>query len=167
MSKNQSAAKSSAPAAPAAPAPKAEAPKGGTVTELRPGQALTKTGKVKRVMNRYVSKAVPGFIAHVWADVVLKHGIPRDPKGEEMVIGDAPRTGGFTGGLTPEQRAERAKQKEAEKARIAAMSDEEKLAYAKAQREAKQKARDAKKEAEKAALVEAIKAEIKAGKIKL
>lgn len=169
MSKNQSAPAKSATPASAAATP---APKLATVTDLKPGQALTKTGKVKRVMNRYISAAMPGFVAHVWADVVLKHGTPKDPKGNDMVIGDAPRTGfGPGGGVSAEERAKRTAEKEAEKARIAAMSDEEKLAYAKTQREAKAKAKDAKKQAEKEALLKQVRAEMaadfKAGKLKL
>lgn len=155
-----------APAAKPTAAPATAATPSTPPAELPAGYSVGKNGKVVRNLTRFVSKSVPGFRAMVWADLVAKYGNPRDPKGEEMIVGKAPSSGGFTK-LSPEQKAEREAAKLAEKAKFDAMTDEQKLAHAKAKREAQATARNAKKEAEKAAMVEAIKAEIKAGKIKL
>jgi hypothetical protein len=127
-------------------------------------KAAKPTKKVTRAKVRLVSEnpKYEGLWVRAFVDVIEAHGVPLDPGGKAMVPGKAPR-----GGLSAEQRAARKAEKEAEKAKFDAMSDEEKLAFAKAKREAKKAKREAKKAAERNALIAQIKAEIKAGTISL
>lgn len=133
--------------------------------DLPVGYSVGKNGKVVRNLTRFVSTKVPGFRAMVWADLVAKYGNPKDPSGAEMVVGKAPSGGG--GFASAEAKEARAKAKAEEKAKFDAMTDEQKLAFAAQKREKLAKERNAKKEAEKQALIESIKADLKAGKIKL
>jgi len=117
------------PAAPAAAkaATPADAPKG-----------EDKPAKTKRAKLRWVSTKDGSFWVRSFKDVTDKHGAPKDPWGNEMVVkaGQA-----FGKKLTDEEKAARAEAKAAEAKRKEAMTDEERLAEAKAKREMKQKAK--------------------------
>ena len=121
---------------------------------------LSQTGRRKRVRLVSTDSAIQLW-CHAFVDVLKEHGMPLDPAGNAMVIGTAQH------GLSAEAREQRDAAKLAEKARIAAMSDDEKLAYAREKREARKAKRTAKKSAERDALIAQIKAEIKAGNISL
>lgn len=131
-----------------------------TVTAPDATATAATSKKAKRAKVRLVSTTIQGLWVRAFVDVVEKYGFPLDPNGERMVPGKAPAFG-----LTAEQREARVAAKAAEKARFEAMSDEEKLAYAKQKREAKQAATAAKKAAERDQLIAQIKAEIQAGKL--
>lgn len=119
-----------------------------------------KPKKAKRQRVRLASSTEPGMWCRMFKDVYDKFGAPLDSKGQPMVLKAA-----VPFGQSSEQRAERKAEKEAEKAKFDAMSDEEKLSYAKAKREKKQAEGTAKKEAERNALIAQIKAEIAAGRL--
>jgi len=122
--------------------------------------AETTTGtKVKRAKVRLVDPENPSLWVRAYVDVIEQFGVPLTPSGQQMVPGKAQR------GLTDEERARRQAEKEAEKAKFDSMSDEEKLAYAKAKREERAARRAAKKAAEREALIAQIKAEIAAGNL--
>ncbi len=121
-----------------------------------------KPAKAKKARVRWVSTKNPAYWVRSFKDVTDKYGAPKGPDGEEMVA----KAGVPFGGVRdPGAKAARLAAKEAEKARVAAMSDADKLAYAKAKREEKQKTQAAKADADRAALVAQIKAEIAAGKL--
>lgn len=109
----------------------------------------------KRPRVRWVSPKDPTFWVRSYKDVTDKHGAPMDPWGNKMEV----KVGGGGGG------GNLAAAREAEKAKLAAMTDEQKLAYAKDKREAKKKAKDAKKAQERDALIAQLKKEIAEGKI--
>lgn len=147
-----------APAAPAKPAPAAPVP--AVAAAPAPAKPTPGDKKPKRAKYRLVSTTIPGLWCRVFVDVVEKHGYPQDPNGVKMVPGKA-----SSFGLSEEVKAARLAAKAAEEAAKASMSDEEKLAYAKAKREVRQAEQAAKKAAERAALIASIKAEIAAGNL--
>lgn len=120
----------------------------------------TKEKKAPRQRVRLVSTTIPGMWCRMFVDVVEKHGAPYDANGVQMVPGKAPALG-----LSSEQKAARKAEKEAEKQRLASMSDEEKLAYAKEKREKRQAESSAKKAREREDLIAHLKAEIAAGRL--
>lgn len=122
-----------------------------------PAKAEGEKKKEKRLKVRLVSETIPGLWVRAYVDVVNKFGFPLDPNGTKMVPGKA-----TSFGLTAEERERRKAEKEAEKKRLEAMTEEQKLAYVAQKREAKQKKRDEKKAMEKAKLVAEIKAELAA-----
>jgi hypothetical protein len=83
---------------------------------------------------------------------------PCDPDGTTWV----PQQGA-SGGMTAEQRAIRASEKQAEEARLASMTEEERLAYAAEKRKARRAKRQEREAAKKAALIAQVKAEMEAG----
>lgn len=101
---------------------------------------------------RFASQSNPDYYVHVWESHLAKYG-PPSHDGKPMLR------------VAAKPGASSKIDKEAEKAKLAAMTDEQKLAYAKEQRQARQAARAAKKAAERARLVEEIRADIAAGKI--
>lgn len=109
----------------------------------------------KRPRVRWVSPKDPTFWVRSYKDVTDKHGAPKDPWGNTMEA----KAGGGGGGANLKAA------REAEKAKMAAMTDEQKLAYAKTKREEKAAAKAAKKLAERNALIEQLKKEIAEGKI--
>lgn len=117
------------------------------------------TAKGKREKVRLVSTTIPGLWVRAFKDVLGNHVI-KDPNGKPMVPGSPLR-----GGMSAEQRAALTAAKEAEKAKLAKMSDEEKLAYIAARRAERQAASAAKKAAERNALIAELKAEIAAGRL--
>ena len=143
------------PTATAKPAAEAKGTNGSPVQAA----PAPKKKEPKRAKVRLVSTTIPGLWVRAFCDVVEKYGVPLDPNGVKMIPGMAPR------GLTAEQRLARQQQKEAEKARLANMSDDEKLAYARERREERQAQRAAKKQAERNALIAEIKAQIAAGEL--
>lgn len=113
----------------------------------------------------FMSTKENGYHARVRQSLVMTYGIPKDPWGVEMV----PAVAG-TGVAGPKSvgggKAEREAAKEAEKALMANMTDEQKLAHAKAKREAQQKEKETKKNAERAKLKAELLAEIEAEEAK-
>lgn len=105
---------------------------------------------------RLYSQVAPEFYVRVFQSFIDKHGIPEH--GGKPMQAKAGESGAAKGSA---KKAER----EAEKAKLAAMSDEEKLAYAKTKREQKKTQKEAKKNAERDALIAQLKAEIAAGKV--
>lgn len=120
-----------------------------------------KPKKDKKVRLRFVSKSISGYWVRILESSFKSHGAPRDPKGEEMELkAFAP------GGLSKEERETRKAQKEADKAlekqRFDAMSDDEKVAYARKKREEKQAKRNEKKSKERDKLMAEVQAEYEA-----
>lgn len=152
-SKNNDKAKNATPPPAAKPA---DAPKA-TTTDAAP--AADKPKKVKRAKMRYVSTSIDGYFVRTYSDLVAKHGVPKDPTGADMVARAA------TPGLSAEAKAAKETAKAAEKAKLDAMSPEEKLEYAKAKRDAKAAKKAAKKQKEREALIAQLKAELVAGKL--
>lgn len=124
--------------------------------------ASPKEKKAGRARVRWVSSnaALEGWWVRSFKDITDQFGPPCDPEGNKCVEG-----GTLRGGMSPADRAKRTAEKAEEKKRIDAMSDEEKLSYAKAKREERQAKTKAKKTAEREALIAQIKAEIAAGKL--
>lgn len=141
---------------PANGGPAAKPPNGAT--------AAPAAKKEKRPRVRWVSTTpgLEGLWVRSYKDVTDKFGAPLDPKGNVMV---AKAGVPFGQPADPAAKAARLAAKEAEKARIAAMSDEDKFAFAKSKREAKQAETAKKRQQEREALVAQIKAEIAAGKL--
>lgn len=114
------------------------------------GDAGGKGSKTKRQRIRLVSTSNPKFWVRMFKDVYDAQGCPRDPKGEPMVV-----RAGVSFGATPEERAkakaERDAAKAAEKAKVEAMSPEEKTAYLRQKREAKNAKKEQRSSAERAA----------------
>lgn len=137
-------------------APKTAAPSNG-----KPAPAA-EPKKAKRPRVRWVSTTEPAFWVRSYKDVTDKFGPPKDHNGVAMV---AKAGVPFGQPKDPAEKAARIAAKAAEKAKFDAMSDEQKLQFAKAKREAKQKETEIKRAAERAALVAQIKAEIAAGKL--
>lgn len=148
------------PAKTTAPAAKAVTPPVAPTAAVAPANGEPKKAKEKRAKVRLISKTIPGLWVRAFVDVIQKFGVPKDPNGEEMVPGSAPRFG-----MTAEERERRKGEKEAEKIRFEAMSEEEKLAYAKTKREERSNKKAAKKAAEREALIAQLKAEMAAGKL--
>ena len=146
------------------PAPAKVAPKTAPPTPAPAAVAATngeaKTEKPKRAKVRLVSKTIPGFWVRAFVDVIQKHGYPLDPNGNPLEVGTAARFG-----LSPEEHERRKADKEAEKAKFEAMSDEDKVAYAAKVREERAAKRLAKKAAERDKLIAQIKADMAAGKL--
>jgi hypothetical protein len=160
MSKPVPAPVKNAPAQAAAAKANGSAPVATAAPVATPAPEGEKAKKAKRAKVRLVSTTIPGLWVRAFVDVIAKHGTPRDPNGQEMVPGKAPSFG-----ITAEERETRKAAKEAEKARFEAMSDEDKLSYAKARREKKQAEQAAKKASEREALIAQLRAEMAAGKI--
>lgn len=139
---------------PPPPAPAAAKPANGDASK---GE---KKAKVKKAKVRWVSPKDPSYWVRSFKDVTDKHGAPKDPWGNTM---EARAAVAF--GLSPEEREARKKAKEAEKARLEAMTPEEKLAFTQTKREERSKKREAKKAAEREALIAQIKREIAEGKL--
>lgn len=150
-----------APAKPQTPPPAAPAAKtnGAASADATKGD---KPAKTKRAKLRWVSTKDGSFWVRSFKDVTDKHGAPKDPWGVEMVVkaGQA-----FGKKLTDEEKAARATQKEAEKKRKESMSDEERLAEAKAKRETKQKSKQEAVEKNRADILAQLLADMEAGKI--
>lgn len=155
-----------ATAAPAAPAPAAAKPKNGSpdAAAIAAQVALlpenTEAGKPARV--RLASTTIPGLWVKTQVSVVKKYGVPLDPNGAPMV---PQKAAGFGGGLSEEDRAARKASKDADKAKMAAMSPEQLAEFKRERREAKATLRATKKSAEREELIRQIKAEIEAGRL--
>ena len=134
--------------------PPAKPTSGGTSTDGAKGEK-----KAKRARVRLQSPKEPKLWVRAYADVIEKHGTPKDPWGNDMV----PVKRSF--GLSEEEKAARKAAKDAEKQKFDSMTDEEKLAFTKAKREERAKAREAKKENERQALIEQLKKEIAEGRL--
>lgn len=119
-----------------------------------------KSKKSKKERVRLVSSTNPNFWVRAYKEVIEKHGMPRGPSGEEMVVK------AFTpiAKLSDEEKAARAKAKEAAKAAFEAMSPEQKAEFAAKRRAELAAKRDAKKLKEKEALIALVEAAVKAGK---
>lgn len=117
--------------------------------------------KEKRARVRLASKTLDGFWVRAFKDIVDQFGMPKGPDGEPLHVVVA------RGGMSAEERSRRTAEKAAEKAKFDSMSDEDKLAFAKAKREANQAKRADKKQRERDELIAQIRAEIKAGTIEL
>ena len=117
-------------------APAAGAPTAASPVKPDPSDPASYKG-LPRLKFYSTKEGCTDYCARVLPVFVEKYGAPKDPWGNVMTL-----RGGQAGPLKKEQRAAA---KEAEKERIAKMSDEEKLTYAKAKREerAKVKADDA------------------------
>ena len=94
------------------------------------------------------------YCARVLPIFVDKYGAPKDPWGNTMQL--------RTGDSVVPKKVQKLEQKEAEKAKLALMTNEEKLAYAKAKREAASAAKAEKVRAQKMALMAELKAELEA-----
>lgn len=101
---------------------------------------------------RLYSQVDQGFTFRVLKEYVDQFGLP-DHKGKPMVIGQTERRSGLK------------EFQEAEKAKLAAMSDEERTEYAKKKREEKKAAKAEKEAKKKAELIEQLKREIAEGKV--
>lgn len=145
------------PATAATPTPATPATPATTATTDTPKKKKSR-GRKQRV--RFVSKTVPGFVAYMLRPVFEKVGAPYDSNGDQMVEQKAP-----AGGVRDPNAPSRKEAKAAEKAKLAAMSEEEKLNYMREKREAKaaDKAKRAAEEQEK--LIARIKADIAAGRL--
>jgi hypothetical protein len=151
-STNKSPANKTAPAAkPANGDASKEAPKGAAPAD--------KPKKAKRARTRLVSPTVDGFWVRAYTDIIAKFGMPKGPDGVELVAKAA------TPGLSAEAKAAREASKAAEKAKLEAMSDEQRLAYVAEQRKTKADKKAAKKAAERDALVKMLKEQIARGEI--
>lgn len=144
-------APSNKPANKPAPAATAEAPKGAAPAD--------KPKKAKRARTRLVSPTIDGFWVRAYTDIVAKFGMPKGPDGVELVAKAA------TPGLSAEAKKAREEAKAAEKAKLEAMSQEERLAYVAKAREDKKAKKDAKKAAERDALIKQLKEQIARGEI--
>jgi hypothetical protein len=153
------AAQTAKPANGAPAAKQAEAPKGDATA--------AKPKKVKKPRVRFVSTKEPSYEVKTWASAAEKFGAPKDPWGNEMVMKASVPFGGPR--LDPDAKkareAEKAATKAAHEAKKAAMSDAEKLAYAKERREAKQKTKADAEAAKYAAIKAQVMADIAAGKV--
>jgi hypothetical protein len=116
--------------------------------------------KAKRARVRWVSPKDPTFWVRSYKDVTDKHGAPMDPWGNKM---EARVAAAF--GLSPEEKEARAKAKAEEKARLEAMTPEQKLEFAQKKKEERAAKRNAKKEKERQAMIEQIRREIAEGKL--
>lgn len=142
-------AKPPTPPTGAAPTAGADAPKG-----------EEKAKKEKRAKARYQSTGIPGYTVRVYKDLVEKYGVPCDPKGAAMVLATGPAAS-----ADPSARAQRKAAKEAEKEKMAKMTDDEKMAYARQKREAKAAEKAAKAKADYDKLVAQVKADVAAGRV--
>lgn len=112
------------------------------------GGPASRTGELQR----FYSAVEPTYTFRILKEYVEQFG-PPEHGGKPMVLGS-----------DPARRANRSADKEAEKARLAAMSDEEKMAYAKQKREERKQSKDAKKKAEREELLAQLRREIAEGK---
>lgn len=142
--------------------PTATPPPPQTTSAAKPSDAGKgdKKAKAKKAKVRWVSPKDPSYWVRSFKEVTDKHGAPVDPWGNKM---EARAAVAF--GLSPEEREARKAAKEAEKARLEAMTPEEKLAFTAKKREERAGKREQKKAAEREALIAQIKREIAEGKL--
>lgn len=125
--------------------------------KLKLGADKTPAGKDRWV--RLLSSSDPSYFLAIPVTTVKQFGMPIGPDGEPMVV----RQGG--GRLSDEEKERRRKEKEAEAAKLEAMTPEERAEYKRKKREEAAEKRRAKKAEERAKLIAEIKADIAAGKV--
>ncbi len=129
--------------------------------QSHPDNKGDKPKKSKKARVRWVSTTEPGFWVRSFKDVTDKFGAPKDHNGVAMIA----KIGVPFGQVDPAAKAAKLAAKAAEEARKAAMTDEEKLAFARQKREAAQATKAAKQKAEYEQLVAQVKADIAAGRL--
>lgn len=112
----------------------------------------------KRPRVRWVSPQDKSFWVRSYKDVTDKHGAPKDPWGNTMVAAAS-----LPGGGAATLKAAR----EEREAKLAAMSETDRVAFLKAEKEARKANKAAKKQAEYDAIVAKVKAGIASGDIKM
>lgn len=127
-------------------------------TDAKPEDKAPRADKDPRV-KFYSTKADTDYSVRIRESVLGKHGAPMDPWGVPMVqrAAGAPGTGGEK---SNSGKAAREAAKAAEVALLAGMTDEQKLAYAKAKREKDAAEKADKKKAEREALKAQLRKEI-------
>lgn len=151
------------PTAPKNPAPKTHsavvAANGATPAPRAPADPGKKAARARV---SWVSTKDPVYVVRSFKVVTDRLGPPSDPWGNKMVE-KAP--GVFGQPADPAAKAAREAAKLAKKAEYDAMTDDQKVAFATAERTARQTAKAAKKKAEYDAIAAQIRAEIAAGKL--
>lgn len=143
--------------APAVAIADAATTKSATDTTPRPTPDPTKPETYKglpRIRFYSATKGKEEYCVRILPIFLDRHGVPKDPWGLDMVQ----RTSDAPGSVS--KKAQRIEAKDAEKAKIAAMTDDEKLAYARAKREANVATKEAKKKAQREEMMAALKKEL-------
>lgn len=111
-------------------------------------------GEPKRPRVRWVSPQDKSFWVRSYKDVTDKHGAPKDPWGNTMT----PATGGGGAEVLKAAKAER-------DAKLAAMTEEQRVDFLNAEKATRKANKAAKKQAEYDAIVAKVKADVLAGKV--
>lgn len=112
-------------------------------------------GKEKRAKVRWASPQDKSYWVRSYKDITDKHGAPKDPWGNTMVP-----SSGNAGGVSALKQA-----REEREAKLAAMTEEQRVSFLKTEKEQRKANKAAKKQAEYEAIVAKVKADLAAGKL--